>query len=306
MKRFAIAAAMLGALAAFGVAFVSPVAHAASPRHDSYPLHAHSSGPRVSDLQWLLAGHRPNVFTQVKPTFKARPNGWYGARTKHAVKSYKYRLGYPAKGQCGARTSTVTDTAGRAFVQLLEGKRVRPRCWTAVAAERVKGAVTTGVTPTALAIQKLELAQLGVHEIPDGSNRGPCISVTCTLAGHLYGPYQGSTGAFGAAWCASFQTWALISRTGHSFGSANNAYVPTIAEYAQAHNWLAAKPRFGAYVIFLSSDLRLVNAFHIGFVVRVTATGVQTIEGNYGNAVHEVWRPFDANHMVYIDFPGVA
>jgi hypothetical protein len=153
-----------------------------------------------------------------------------------------------------------------------------------------------------LEIQKLEVSQLGTREIPDGSNRGPRIS----YAAAGYGPYQGATGAYGLAWCASFGTWALKSVTGHGFGSANDAYVPAIAEYAHAHNFLGAKPRVGSFVVFLSANLQLVNAFHIGYVVRVTASGVQTIEGNAGNAVREVWRPFDSNRMVYVNVPGVS
>jgi hypothetical protein len=281
-------------------------AHAAV-RHDAFPLHAGSHGQRVQDLQWLLGGHKPYVFNQVKPTFKFKPNGAYGARTKSAVIAMKFRIGYPKIGQCGSRTTLLRDTTTGYFFAILEGKVPRPRCWVALAAQRVKGAVRVGASTTALAIQRLEVSQLGVHEVPDGSNRGPCISTTCRLGTlGLFGPYQGSTGAYGAAWCASFGDWALQSVTGHGFGSANNAYVPTIAEYAQQQNWLAAKPKVGSFVIFLSPDLLLVNAFHIGYVVRVTASGLQTVEGNYANGVHEVWRPFAANRMVYVDVPGVA
>ena len=282
------------------VVFAGP-AGAAKP--SSYPLHAGSHGRKVSDLQWLLAGHRPNVFTKTKPTFHWKTNGWYGARTKSAVKAFKFRIGYPAKGQCGATRTSVTDTANRYFISLLEGKKHRPTCWVAVAAKRIAGTVVAGATKTALAIKTLELSQLGVHEVPDGSNRGPRIS----FAQGGFGPYQGSTGAYGEAWCASFATWALERVTGHTFGSANNAYVPTIAEYAQARGWLQAKPRVGSFVIFLSSDRQLVNAFHIGYVIKlVGSSGVMTVEGNYANAVHEVYRTFDSNPMVYVDVPGIA
>jgi hypothetical protein len=278
----------------------------------AFPLHAKtahakaSCGQHVADLQWLLHGGKPYVFKQVKPTFKGRPNGSYGALTKHDVLAMKFRIGYPKLGQCGAKTTLLRDTTTRYFFLILEGRAVRPRCWIALAAERVKGAVRTGATATALKIQQLEVSQLGVHEIPDGSNRGPCISLTCTISGHAYGPYQGSTGAFGAAWCASFAQWALGSVTGHGMPAPLPAYVPSIAAWAQQHNYLAAKPRVGSFSIYLSRDLQLVNAFHIGYVVRVTASGVQTIEGNEGNAVRELWRPFATNRMVYVNVPGVA
>lgn len=292
------------AVAAVAAALVLSAA-ALAGRHDRFPLHPGSSGPRVAALQWLLAGHRPSVFTKTKPTFKGKSNGYYGARTGTAVKAMKYRIGYPKAGECGlSRKHTyLTDTAGALLFDILEGKKPRPKCWVAIAAKRIKGAVVPGATRRALALKELDLSQLGVHEIPDGSNRGPRISYRADNTG----PYQGSTGAYGEAWCASFADWALIRVTGHGFGSANNAYVPTIAEYAQAHGWLQAKPRLGSFVVFLSADYQLVNAFHIGYVIKlVGSSGIETVEGNYANAVHEVYRPFDANRMVYIDLPGIA
>jgi hypothetical protein len=296
------------ALLAAAAAFLAPVPAVAAHRpacptvRQQFPLHAGSCGQHVADLQWVLGGHRPYVFRQVKPTFKGKPNGSYGARTKHDVLAMKYRIGYPAKGQCGAKTTLLRDTTSRYFFFILEGKAKRPTCWVALAAERVKGAVRVGPTVAALRIKQLELSQLGVHEIPDGSNRGPRISYTSGG----YGPYQGSTGAFGEAWCASFANWALKQVTGHIIPAALPAYVPSIAEWAQARNLLAAKPKVGSFVIFLSSNLQLVNAFHIGYVIHVTGTGLETVEGNEGNAVREVWRPFAGNHMVYVNVPGVA
>lgn len=306
MRRAVAGAALLCAL-------LTPAVADASRRPDAFPLHpgTHtvkaSQGPRVAALQWLLSGHRPNVYTQVKPTFHWKPNGAYGARTTSAANQYRYRIGYPAKGQCGARTSmwAAAGVTGYLF-NILEGKAKRPACWVALAAERVKGIIRPGATRNARAIQLLEVSQLGVHEIPDGSNRGPCISTVCQHDGAIEGPYQGSTGAFGEAWCASFAQWAIKHVTGRTIPAPLPAYVPSIAEWAQARNLLAAKPRVGSFVVFLSADLKLVNAFHIGYVVRVTASGVQTIEGNYANGVHEVFRRFDANHMVYVDVPGVA
>jgi hypothetical protein len=112
------------------------------------------------------------------------------------------------------------------------------------------------------------------------------------------------------AWCASFQDWALKRITGHGFGSANDAYVPTIAEHERAVGGMAAKPKFGSFVAFLTNRYELSTSYHIGFVVKVTASGVQTIEGNatspYGGVVKEVWRPYFAYKMVYLDHRGVA
>lgn len=322
-RRQSLAAAIAAAVAVVAMPSASAVAggsaahatvkQACPAKRQAFPLHAKtvrsaaSCGQHVADLQWLLHGGKPYAMHQVKPTFKGRPNGSYGAITKHDVLAMKFRIGYPKAGQCGAKTTLLIDTTTSYFFHVLEGTAIRPTCWVGLAAQRVKGAVRTGATDTALAIQRFEISQLGVHEIPDGSNRGPCISIVDGCAVYLgNGPYQSSTGAYGAAWCASFADYMLKLITGHGFGSTNDAYVPAIAEYAQAHNELAAKPRVGSFVIYLSRDLQLVNAFHIGYVVRVTATGVQTVEGNEGNAVRELWRPFATNRMVYVNVPGVA
>jgi hypothetical protein len=223
----------------------------------------------------------------------------------------KFRIGYPRAGQCGSKADLVNTTVGPQFFAMLEGKQPRPICWVGLAAKRIKGVVVPGATTTALRIKALELSQLGVHEQPSFSSRGPCISFTCNRDGHLYGPYQGSTGAFGLAWCASFADWALKSVAGHGFGSSNDAYVPTIAEYAEAHGWLQAKPRVGMFVVFLTAAGQLGSAYHIGYVIKlVGSSAVETIEGNatdpYGGGVHEVYRPFATYHMVYIELPGVA
>ena len=269
---------------------------------DSFPLHPHSSGPRVAGLQWLLGGHRPNVFNKVKPTFRHRPNGFWGPRTTSALNRYRYRIGYPGKGQCGSRVNMWAASKATGYLfNLLKGKAKRPICWVGLAAKRVKGAVRPGATAAALAIQKLEVEQLGVAEQPLGSNRGCRISYTCDG----FGPYQGATGAYGAAWCASFQQWAFMNRAPDGRFADDSAYVPYIADWAQRHNFLVAKPRVGSLVVFLNPDRLLVNAYHIGYVVRVTASGVQTVEGNYSDGVHEVWRPY-STPMVYVDIPGVS
>jgi hypothetical protein len=311
----------LTALAAGGVPpAVGETAKASSARcSDRWELHPGaktvraSCGQRVRNLQWLLAGHKPFALTAIKETFKAKPNGLYGARTASAVKAMKWRAGYPQKGQCKATANMASSTrVGPQFFAILENKQKRSLCWVGLASDRVKGAIRAGSTSTADKVRLLELSQLGVHENPARSNRGPCISYTCTLTGRSYGPYQGATGAYGLAWCASFGDWALKSVRGRGFGSTNDAYVPAIAIYARDHGWLAAKPKVGSFVVFLNSSytLDLNTAYHIGYVVKVTASGVQTIEGNatdtYGGGVREVWRAFASWRMVYVDLPGVA
>lgn len=300
MKRLLLLASLLAAIV------VAPAG--AAVRHDAFPLHPGtktvkaSAGPRVKDIQWLLAGHKPNVFTKIKPTYNNRkPNGFFGAYTTHAVLAYKYRLGYPKKGECGETKTFLIPTVQPYFFALLEGKQKRSICWVSLAAARVKQ-VVPGSTVAALDIKNLELLQLGVQEQPLGSNRGCRISYTC--AG--YGPYQGATGAFGLAWCASLQQWAYMHKAPGGRFANNSAYTPYIAQWGKDHNFLNAKPRVGALVIFLTHGGVLVDAFHMGYVVKVTASGYVTIEGNYADSVREVFHTIGDIPAVFIYIPGVA
>ncbi len=298
MKRFLIVAAAV---------LLLPGMAAAAARHDHYPLHpGHgkvkaSAGPRVSNLQWLLGGHRPNVYTKVKPTFRRAPNGYFGAYTSHAVLAYKYRLGYPKKGECGARVTHLVPSVTSQFFAILEGKQRLSVCWVGLAAKRVQ-AIVPGASKAAVDIKLLELSQLGTHEIPGGSNRGPRISYTS----NGFGPYQGATGAFGLAWCASFQQWAFMHRAPGGRFANNSAYTPYIAQWAQTHGFLNAKAKVGAMSIYLTHGGILVDAYHTGFVAKVTASGYVAIEGNSADSVREVYRPFGVTPVVFVYVPGVA
>lgn len=284
------------------------VAGAAAPvRHDHFPLHPGtktvkaSAGPRVSGLQWELGGHKPNVYTKIKPTFKRKPNGWFGAATKAAVLAYKYRLGYPKAGECGVKKTYLLPSVTRQFFDILEGKQRLSVCWVGLAAKRV-AAVVPGASKVAIAIKTLELSQLGTTESPRGSNRGPRISYTS----QGFGPYQGATGAYGLAWCASFQQWAFMHRAPGGRFANNSAYTPYIAQWAQSHGFLNAKAKVGEMAIYLTHGGILVDAFHTGFVSKVTASGYVAIEGNSSNAVREVFRPFGVTPVVFVAVPGVA
>jgi hypothetical protein len=250
-----------------------PPAAVSATRNDPYPLHAHSQGQHVKDLQWLLGGHKPNVFTKVKPTFKFKPNGSYGARTKAAVKAYRYRLGAPM--------SQLDNPVGLHFIYLLEGKAHRPPSWIANASHRVK-AVEPGATAAALKIRAYETSQLGVHEVPLGSNWGPTVRL-----------YQTATGAFHAAWCVSFQQYAsLISGFGTFADRTASVYYEL--DYYAARNRVFAKPKVGALVAFVTYRYgrRVAGTGHTGFVAKVTASGFVSIEGNQANGVHEIFHPW--------------
>src|SRR5690242_16620496 len=125
--------ALLGVL--LGLALFAPARGVAARCSDRLPLRPTvSCGQKVSNLQWLVAGHRPSVFTKTKPTFRGKPNGYYGARTKAAVLAMKYRIGYPRAGECGlpANRTYVNATVGARFLDILQGRRHRPTCWVAL------------------------------------------------------------------------------------------------------------------------------------------------------------------------------
>jgi hypothetical protein len=259
-------------------------------------------------LQWLLGGHKPNVFTEIKPTFKWAPNGSYGARTKAAVTAYKYRLGYPRKGQCGARTDLVNDTVGPQFFAILEGKLKRPPCWIALVSGRLKAIAAEQPTTVAAAVKTLEQGWLGITESPVGSNGGPCISSSCIWRGLPLIALQSSTGAYHAAWCVSTQQTAF-QLVGYGHFANGTASVYYAVDFYAARNLLFAKPKVGALVAFIDYDSRgnrIPGTGHMGFVVKVEANSFSYIAGNDSNGVREHtipdgWRPY-----VFIRLPRVA
>lgn len=273
---------------------------------DRMPLHAGSAGPRVAAVQWLVSGHRPNVFTKIKPTLKHYTKGIYGARTKAAVKAYKYRAGWPLKGQCGAINRTlVTDTAGRLFFDILTGKAKRPACWISLAGSRVK-AVEPGASVWALKAKTygLRLLGLNIHEVPDGSNRGAAISYSAFGVPAL----QSATGAYVAAWCVS--TWQTILKAiGYGTFANDTAGVYQAVDFYAAVNLVFAKPKVGSLVAFVDYDRfghRIPGTGHMGFVIRVMAAGFVSLEGNASNRFLERFHPLGDRGSVFIRLPRLA
>lgn len=259
-------------------------------RHDNYPLHPGSAGPRVAALQWLLGGHRPNVFTKVKGTYKGKPSGYFGANTSKAVYAYKYRIGYPTRYLTAKRKYQ----AGNYFIELLLGKRHRTKEMVALAARRVSGLVEPGVSPMALKLRLLAVSQLGVTESPWGCNCGPHISYSV----NRYPAYEASTGAYYAAWCASWIQW-LLWQSGYGRIADNSAGVLYIENWAQRHGYLSAKPHVGSLVAYLD------DGGHIGMVMKVTASGYSEASGNSDNRVQETWHPWNYRLRVFINLPGI-
>jgi|SRR5581483_2524866 len=295
----ATAAAAAGAITA---AAATPHAGPRAPakRADTWNLHPGSRGPRVAALQWMLSGHCPNKYAprcggKAKPTLTAYTRGIYGAHTKHGLLAFRYRLGFPAKGQCGARASKLTPIVTPWFFALLKGKVTRPPCWVALAAQRLKLAELVEPKPLALKIRAVELSQVGNHET--SWNCGP--SINKYFAAFRLG--------CGLPWCEIFQEWSFL-QGGYRpipFSPYPWAVLPTY-RWAAEHNLLSAKIRVGSLMAFLG------DAGHIGFVIAIHADSAghvrsyDTVEGNTSNGVYLRHYAFGDRLRVFINLPGVA
>jgi hypothetical protein len=253
-------------------------------------LRVGAHGPQVAKLQWLTGNHPPNVFAKTKlhATFKGRPNGLFGKNTAAAVVAYKWQLGYPKR--------LLKPYVGPYFFELLTGKANRPVSWIALAAKRL-AAPATGPTKIAMKIRAIEIGQLGVREHPDGSNRGPQVFI-----------YQKVTGAYGLAWCVSFQQWAFYSSGYGTFAGAT-AGVYVAVDWAQPRGLLRARPKVGAIVAFVDYDRhghRIPGTGHMGYVIRVTVGGFVSVEGNASNRVLERYHANSERPHVFIYLPGLA
>ncbi len=309
-------AALVAAGAYAHVATAAPAAHVAKvkcnddwPLHGGSPGHPASCGKRVSEVQWLIHTPRPkqNVLTQVHGTFKPMPNGLYGARAKAAVTAYKYRLGYPRAGQCGAKTNLITPTVGPYFVKLLTDPKVtRPACWVSLVSGRLKAIAAAEPTPAAIAWKAQLETWLGIHET--SNNRGPCISTACIWKGKSYRAIQSSTGQYGAAWCVSTEQAVSLLVTGHTFAD-DTAGVYYAADYYAARNLTFAKAKFGSLVVFPTYDRngnRVPGTGHMGFVTGVQTHSFSYIAGNDGNAVRQHTIAYGSRPYLFIRLPGVA
>lgn len=247
---------------------------AAAGGSHGFPLHRGSTGRHVADLQWLLAGHKPSVYSGIH-TYKHEPTGSFGLRTARAVRDAWWYLGAPKR--------QVRPRAPRELLLILEGKKPRPLIWIGRASNRARGIVRKTVVSICAGREvRIARAELGVHEIPDGSNDSPRIRV-----------YQAVTGAFRAPWCASFVQWVFLS-AGVGTIADRSAGVFYIVDWARKNAILFARPRVGDAVAFLRS------LGHIGIVERLDKSGFWTIEGNSGNAVREHHYPFGYDRTVFI------
>jgi hypothetical protein len=216
-------------------------------------------GQEVKDLQYLLNGH--NVLKQ--DFLPGNADGEYGAITAGAVHSAKYWLGYPLS-QCGG------GTAGQILFNLLQGHTKLPLTYRVRRATRVKSAAKQTLSERVL---NIEHGEIGVKESPAGTNSGPRVRV-----------YQATTGAFFAAWCASFQWWALITAKFKGRGPINRAYCPSWVAAAYDNQGglrvvSSRDARPGDYSLYDWDNDRVAD--HIGLLTtRVTLGAFEAIEGN--------------------------
>jgi hypothetical protein len=138
---------------------------------------------------------------------------------------------------------------------------------------------------TAAQLLSLYRGELGVREVPTGSNRGPRVR-----------QYQASTGAYGAAWCVSFLQFGLW-KLGVPRIANRSAGVFYCVDWARKNGLLRYSPKPGYLAAYMWS------AGHIGIVEEVAAGGFMAIEGNASNMVRRNWR--DGRNTVYIKVPGV-
>ena len=244
------------------------------------PLHYGSTGKRVKNLQWLLAGHAPSHYSTVHPLRGRKPNGVYGKRTAAAVAAAKWRLGYP--------TVYVNRVAGPLLFNILLGKTKRPIRWIQIAAKRQARLEHQEAAAKVSACQRQVVrtaeGQIGVHEIPDGSNWGPQVA-----------NYEAVTGAYHAPWCASFSQWVLV-HAGYGPFANRSAGVFYIRDWAYQRGLLRATPRPGVLVLFLNST------GHMGIVEKVVQGGFYSVEGNTSNEVGRRFHPFSQS-TVFVYLP---
>jgi len=119
-------------------------------------------------------------------------------------------------------------------------------------------------------------SQIGVHEIPDGSNRGPEVD---------------RYGGAGAPWCAYFVSWCYGHADGGSpFGVLASAL--SLKEWGVKKNRIVTTPAVGDVFVILRGT---TGHGHTGLIADVSADfsgggKVSTIEGNSANAVRGILR----------------
>lgn len=224
-------------------------------------------------------------------------DGDFGSKTRGAVKLFQ------------ART---TDLAG---LPLKADGEVGPITWAALfGADAVP---VSDTAPSPLLAQALEIAasQIGVHEDPAGSNRGPEVDEYLRRAG--LDPEDGSF-----AWCAAFLYWCfdeaalalernnpLVRTAGvmQHWNKAREQEIPVLLKDDAVNNPALVKPGF-IFILHTSG----VHG-HTGIVESVIGGQMVTIEGNTnvggsadgGGVFRRESRKIVDNNRGFIDYSGL-
>jgi hypothetical protein len=152
------------------------------------------------------------------------------------------------------------------------------------------------IAAAALASARVELSK-GVHEVPDGSNRGPEVDV-----------YTGMEGVplptLGPLWCAYFASWNFAKSPGGSpFGRIGGAQ--SIAHYCLKNIPGSVNDQSTHLYVPRCGDLGVIANGQIhGHILQVAACQdgkIWSIEGNSGNAVRMRQRQVEACRW-YVNF----
>ncbi len=162
----------------------------------------------------------------------------------------------------------------------------------------------TGKKPARLEALAFAKTQLGVKELPPGSNWGPRVKVYLASAG-LHSP---------APWCAAFVTYCL-DHVGYHVSTPGPASVESWEQWGNRHGYLVNRPFRGDIVCY---DWNRDDWYdHIGFVDRVLSLRwrgrdfigkVRTVEGNTGvgndsNGGEVMIRYRDIDHAKFLRLP---
>jgi hypothetical protein len=169
------------------------------------------------------------------------------------------------------------------------------------------------IAAAALASARAELAK-GVHEVPDGSNRGPEVDVYTGMEGVPIPP-------LGPAWCAYFASWNFAKAPGGSpFGCIGGAQsivqfclknIPGSVVDMSALNSAVIMGRLSPASLYVPrcGDLGVIANGQIhGHILQVAACQdgtIWAIEGNSGNAVRMRQRQVGVCRW-YVNFDAYA
>lgn len=114
------------------------------------------------------------------------------------------------------------------------------------------------------------LAASGIAEVPPGSNRGPGVDAF--------------TLGTAEPWCADFVSWVLRAAGRPFTGGADGWRLPWTGS---VRDWFAARGRFRERLVAdpAPGDVVWFRHGHVGIVVGVDGTSLETVEGNADDAV---------------------